>query len=133
MDPLRVSAVLFAKDHAKLSAFYRDTLSLRLTKAREDHTILSAGGFDLVVHQIPKHIAGSITIEQPPQRRERAAIKLSFPVQDIAAVRAIAGPLGGALDPPSAEWRDGDVTTCKGHDPEGNVFQVSALVSGARA
>jgi predicted enzyme related to lactoylglutathione lyase len=121
----RVSAVLFAKNLATMSQFYRETLRLKVTRHEADHTILSSSGFDRIVHQIPRHIADSITLDRPPRRRELAAIKLGFPVRDIARTRAIAESLGGELDPPSAEWSDGRTITCMGHDPEGNVFQVT--------
>lgn len=132
MGALRVSAVLFAKDFTKLSEFYWQVLELALTESRDNYTKLSAPGFDLVVHQIPKHIVDSKTLERPPRRREHAAIKLGFPVDSIERARAAAASLGGVLDPPASEWTDGGTTTCMGHDPEGNVFQVSTSArSGA--
>ena len=88
--------------------------------------VLSTSGFDLIVHQIPKHTAELIVIEQPPRRRERAAVKLRFPVKSIAEVRSLAESLGGEMDPSAKERAYDNETVCMGHDPEGNVFQVSA-------
>lgn len=132
MNDARVSAVLFAKNRASLTTFYRETLGLVLSKEADDHAILSRPGFDLVVHQIPEPIARTITIASPPRRREQGAIKLSFPVESLARVRATAASLGGLLDPPDTEWTDGSRTTCMGHDPEGNVFQVTAPAGTTR-
>ena len=124
-----VSAVLFAKDAASLTRFYQETLGLTLTRREDTHAVLSCPGFDLVVHQIPRAIADGITIERPPRRRELAAIKLSFPVESLERVRSVAAPLGGLLDPATTEWSDDGAATCMGHDPEGNVFQVSGRSS----
>jgi predicted enzyme related to lactoylglutathione lyase len=126
MAHLKVSAVLFAKDLAKLATFYRETLGLEMTKNEADHTVLRYPGFDLIVHQIPPRFADSIVIADPPQRRERGAIKLGFPVASIERARTTAASLGGVIDPPSAEWNYEGATICPGNDPEGNVFQVSA-------
>ena len=65
-----VGAVLFAKNFKTLSEFYVATVGLELIKRGDDHTILCCPGFELVVHQIPEHLATSITIERPPKRRE---------------------------------------------------------------
>jgi predicted enzyme related to lactoylglutathione lyase len=125
MAQSNVNAVLFAKDLAKLAMFYRETLGLEMTKNEDDHVVLSYPGFDLIVHQIPPRFAESIVIADPPQRRERGAIKLGFPVASIERARKTATSLGGVIDPPSAEWTYDGATTCPGNDPEGNVFQVS--------
>ena len=130
MSASKVSAVLFVKNLEQLSEFYRKTLALSVTNQDSDHTILSTAGFDLVVHRIPDHIAKHIEIAQPPQRRAAAAIKLSFPVADIARVRSLAASFGGRLDPHDREWSDGQAIVCKGHDPEGYIFQVCQAASG---
>ena len=127
----RVSAVLFVNELQRLATFYRETLGLELETSDDDHVILRTAGFALVVHRIPEHFARSIMIEQPPRRRESAAIKLSFPVESIANVRARAAALGGGLDPPDSEWSDERSITCKAYDPEGNVFQVSQRIGSS--
>lgn len=124
--PLQVRAVLFAKDAAALATFYHETLGLTPSTWQADHVVLSSLGFDLVVHQIPERLAQAVTLDAPPRRREQAAMKLCFPVENIERARAAAAALGGVLDPPASEWMDGDAATCLGHDPEGNVFQVRA-------
>ena len=128
MSKANVSAVLFVRDLRRLSEFYRLTLGLALKREDVDYHVLSTDGFDLVVHQIPARHMPMTGSEEQPRRREGAAIKLSFPVKQIAAPRAVARSLGGELDPVEAEWSDGESITCKGHDPEGNVFQVSAPI-----
>lgn len=125
MASSKVSAVLFAKDQARVAIFYREALGLTCTGSDEDHSVLTCDGFDLIVHQIPKHIADGCVIDQPPRRRVEGAIRLNFPVDSIEAARSIAASLGGQLDDSPPAWARGDTNTCLGHDPEGNVFKVS--------
>jgi predicted enzyme related to lactoylglutathione lyase len=128
MERRHVSAVLFARDYLRLAAFYRDVVGLALSGQFEDHALLNYPGFTLVVHQIPARYLKETTTT-PPRRREGGAIKLWFPIDDLDRVRRSAAALGGAFDPPETEWMYGKERTCMGHDPEGNVFQVSALVA----
>jgi predicted enzyme related to lactoylglutathione lyase len=46
-------------------------------------------------------------------------------VDDLDRVRRAAAARGGVLDSPETEWVYGNERTCMGHDPEGNVFQVT--------
>jgi len=45
-------------------------------------------------------------------------------VPSIAAVRASAPSLGGALNAANKSWTFDGCAVCDGADPEGNVFQV---------
>jgi predicted enzyme related to lactoylglutathione lyase len=127
MEIRHVSAVLFARDFRRLAGFYSEVVGLALSTQRDDHAVLNRLGFDLVVHQIPARLLADTTTA-PPRRREEAAIKLSFPVDDLERVRRTTATLGGVFDPPEREWTDGNERTCMGQDPEGNVFQVTAPV-----
>jgi predicted enzyme related to lactoylglutathione lyase len=124
MESRHVSAVLFAADYLRLAAFYRDVVGLALDEQLDDHAILRYPGFTLVVHQVPARYLRN-TGAAPPPRRE-GGVKLWFPVGDLDRVRRSTAALGGALDPPETEWVYKNERVCKGHDPEGNVFQVSA-------
>jgi predicted enzyme related to lactoylglutathione lyase len=83
-------------------------------------------GFELIVHQIPKHIADGITIKQPPDRRIGGAIRLDYPVQNIGESREAARSFGGDIDDAPPEWADRNANFFFGYDPEGNQFGVSA-------
>ena len=125
-----VSAVLFAKDAASLTRFYQETLGLTLTRQQDTHPVLSCPGLRVVVHQIPRAIADGITIERPPRRRElRRGIRGSFPVESLGARAFRCGDAWHLGDPATTEWSDDGAATCMGHDPEGNVFQVSGRSS----
>jgi predicted enzyme related to lactoylglutathione lyase len=121
----KVSAVLFAKDLRSVTAFYSAALEMTVLASDEHHSRLGCRGFELVVHQIPRHIADTIMIEQPPKRRVWGAIRLDYPVHDIAASRQAAHGLGGSIDATPPEWADRDANFFFGYDPEGNQFGVS--------
>lgn len=121
-------AVLYAKDMARVAAFYEQVCGLTAAGGDKTHVALQAAGSLLVVHAIARAYAKDIVITQPPQRREDTPIKPVFGVPSLAAARAYAAALGGVLDPVAREWtytRQGSARTmCDGHDPEGNVFQL---------
>ena len=124
MSASNVSAVLFAKDQAKVAAFYRDALGLPCKTSDTDHTILACGGFDLMIHQIPAPIAASIIITAPPRRRETGAIRLDFTIKSVAGARSIAASQGGQVDDAPPAWAAPGANVRLGYDPEGNVFLV---------
>lgn len=98
MESSNVSAVLFAKDLQRVAAFYSQALGMACTASDEYHWALDGYGFHLIVHQIPKHIADEITVQQPPERRVWGAIRLNFPVPSIEDSRRAARSLGGEVD-----------------------------------
>jgi hypothetical protein len=122
-------AIVYGKDMSMLAQFYSRVADLNVQSTQSDHIILGAPAFQLVVVQIPRQIAQSIQIEQPPVRRESTPIKLVFSVESIAAARGIAETLRGRLDPVEREWRFQGSLICDGCDPEGNVFQLREVGS----
>jgi hypothetical protein len=122
MESSSVSAVLFVKDLQRVEAFYAGALGLQRTFGDQDHSVLNCRGFELIVHQIPGHIADQITIAQPPVRRVWGAVRLDFPVQSIVDSRASARSLGGDIDDAPPPWADRNANFFFGYDPEGNQF-----------
>jgi predicted enzyme related to lactoylglutathione lyase len=131
MGKPRVGAVLFAKDYDSLTRFYVEAMGLTLLERRDDHAVIACEGFSLVVHQMPRDIAATVKIDRPPRRREQGAIKLCYAVDSLDRVRGSVAALGGIVDPAETEWSDEESITCKGHDPEGNVFNVFVYREGA--
>lgn len=121
------SAVVFAKDLARLSDFYRQVIGMAELHRDQDHVVLDDAQFQLVLHGIPAGIAARIQITEPPEVREDTPIKLCFPVPSIALARQAAALLGGQIGPQRQEWEARGFRACDGHDPEGNVFQVREL------
>jgi catechol 2,3-dioxygenase-like lactoylglutathione lyase family enzyme len=121
---MKVRAVLFAKDLEKVAAFYVGALGMTRTFGDQDHAVLDCAGFQLIVHQIPKHIADAIAIRQPPERRVRGALRLDYPVSSIEDSRRLARSLGGDIDDAPPAWAPADAGFFFGYDPEGNQFGV---------
>jgi predicted enzyme related to lactoylglutathione lyase len=120
----QAGAVLYAKDFRRLAEFYRRVAGLQEREAADDFICLESNAFQLVVLQIPAHIAETITIETPPRRRESTPIKLVLFVASVEAGRSAARENGGELNPPEREWSFQGHKVCDGVDPEGNVFQL---------
>jgi len=122
-DLPKPSAVVFAKDVARVAAFYEQVARLAVVHADADHMVLDGERSQLVVHAIPAHIAARIEITAPPEVREGMPVKLCLPVPSLAAARAAAARLGGALEAKEEEWQARGFRACDGYDPEGNVVQ----------
>jgi predicted enzyme related to lactoylglutathione lyase len=113
---------IYAKDLVRLAAFYEDVLGMTRVHSSDDLVVLQLQGLQLVVHLIPPHIASSIIITSPPERREDTALKFFFTVPSIDAARKKAASLGGEVM--HENWQSAGFRICNGCDPEGNIFQV---------
>lgn len=122
-NPFNPGAVVYARDLARLSAFYAGVAGLRIVQTHPDHALLESATFQLVIVAIPARLAASLEITEPPRLREDVAIKLALPVASLAEARALAPSLGGQLKSAEHEWCFLDTRVCDGHDPEGNVVQ----------
>ena len=128
MSSTGVDAVLFVKDLQRAGAFYVGALGMKCLFSDQDHWRLDCQGFELIVHQIPHHLAADIEIATPPERRVWAAIRLDYPVPNLAESRQRARTLGGGIDAAPPPWADANAKFYFGYDPEGNQFGVSELV-----
>jgi hypothetical protein len=115
--------VLFAKNKRRVSAFYQATLGLRVVESEASHDLLRGTSYEIVVHAIPRKIAASIEITDPPTARERSAIKPTFVVKSLDKVRKAAEKTGGFLKPASEAWHFRGCSVLDGMDPEGNQVQ----------
>ena len=125
METANVRAVLFVKDLERSVAFYIGALEMTRVSGDEDHAVLDCGGFELVAHRIPKQIADTIVITQPPVRRVWGAIRLDVPVSSVADCRRLARSLGGDVDDAPPPWADRGANFFFAYDPEGNQFGIS--------
>ncbi|KRA16377.1 VOC family protein [Lysobacter sp. Root604] len=126
MTQLSAAAVMFVDNVDRISAFYRGVAAMTVVHADDEHVVLEAAGFQLIVHAIRYSDAGETTTYP---LREDGCIKLCLPVSDIDTARSVAVGLGGELWPPEREWQARGVRVCDGRDPEGNVFQLRQSVS----
>ena len=115
--------VVFAKSVKKLSAFYIRTLGLEVLESARSHQLLRGSGYEVVVHAIPAKYAREIQITKPPVLREDSAMKPSFVVPDLAALRLAVVATGGWLKPEEMAWTIRGHKVLDGCDPEGNILQ----------
>jgi catechol 2,3-dioxygenase-like lactoylglutathione lyase family enzyme len=119
-DPMRLDhAMLFVKDLARMTAFYRDVMGLKPVEATrlDDWVEFDTGHTRFALHAIPAHIANGIRIPDPPRPREQDPCKLIFSVDDLAAEEARLVARGVTLL--HRPWGGWDAV-----DPEGNVLGV---------
>jgi predicted enzyme related to lactoylglutathione lyase len=128
MPTASVLAVIYAKDLARMVAFYEAVLHLSRQEESADFVLLAGADFELSVVAIPADIAVGIELAVPPAPREDTPIKLSFMVHSIEALRELVARAGGTLKPHGAEWIWRSQQHLDGLDPEGNVFQLRQLV-----
>ncbi len=103
--------ILFTADMARLTAFYRDVIGLRIVSEEAGWVELAAGACTIALHKgNPK--PGS----RPP--------KLVFHAEDVAAARAALVARGAAdIGPVKSSPA---FAMCDGRDPDGNPFQLSS-------
>lgn len=120
--PARDGLFVYAKDLARLAAFYESLLGMSRTHTSPELVVLDSTSIQLLIHAIPPAIAAGISIATPPARRENTALKFFFTVPSIARARASAGALGGEVL--AEQWEGPGFRVCNAVDPEGNIFQV---------
>ena len=125
--PARAGALIYAKDLEGLAAFYERLLPMTRAHASKELIVLESPDFQLLVHAIPPHIAPTVIIKSPPEKRQQTAIKLFFTVASLSEARATAAKLGGEVFP--EQWEGPGFRVCNACDPEGNIFQVRESVS----
>ncbi len=117
------SALLYVKDLARLTAFYRELLGAAPVNEAAGWVEFRAGLATLMLHEIPSAVADQIVITTPPEPREETPLKLIFAVPDLAAERTRLAAAGIDL----VERPGG---SCDGMDPEGNIFTITGSVVG---
>lgn len=125
VEALGIRAVLFARNLDQMAPFYSKALGMTCGASDESHAVLKRSGFELIVHQIPQHIADGIEIGEPPVRRVSGAVRLDYPVENVDTSRTHAKSLGGNIDEAPPSWAERGANFYLGFDPEGNVFGVS--------
>ena len=117
--------MLFVKDLARMTEFYRDVLRLQPIEAtRLDNWVEFEGdGGRFQLHAIPPPAGGDgggRAIDSPPRPREQGGVKLTFAVRDVASTLETISAMGLPLL--ARPWGDTDAV-----DPEGNVFGLQRI------
>jgi len=121
--------VIFAKQIDKMSKFYQHVLNAEVAESANSHVVLSAKGVEVVIHGIPKDVASSIAIDEPPQLRAAAVFKPVFTIESLAHVRKASNQYGGGLKAMTDAWDIRGAIVLDGWDPEGNVIQFKEVAS----
>lgn len=120
--PARAGLFIYAKDLSRLAKFYESFLGMTRTHATPDLVVLRSPDIQLTLHAMPPAIAASVTISDPPAKRDNTALKFFFTVPSLAQAQDLAPSLGGDILP--ERWQGPGFTVCNAVDPEGNIFQV---------
>lgn len=76
--------MLYAAGLGRLRRFYEALCELQLAASHADHAALESTSFQLVIVQVPEHVARSFEVVSPPVRLEETPVKLVFPVVDLS-------------------------------------------------
>jgi predicted enzyme related to lactoylglutathione lyase len=126
----RTGTLIYAKDLTMLASFYTALLAMTTTYATDEIVVLHSPDGQLILHQIPAHIAETFVVDTPPVLREEAAIKPFFTVPSFAEAQTCATSLGGGLF--GHQWEGPGFRVTNAYDPEGNIIQLRAPLDGAR-
>lgn len=126
--PVHALTVVYARNIERVAEFYRKTLSLELVEQDEAFVVLGNPHYEIAVVHIAADRAPA-PVPGPLHVRTGTPIKGSFLVENLEHARAAAESCGGAFKPLASAWRWRDQLHLDGHDPEGNVVQVRALVT----
>jgi len=120
--PARAGVFIYAKDLQKVATFYQSLLGMSQLHATGEIVVLESDDIQLVVHAIPRSIAETIVISEPPVRREDAAYKFFFTVASLPEASRMATAMGGEVLP--MEWQGPGFRVRNAMDREGNIFQL---------
>ena len=106
--------------------FYEEMLGTPPMKNESTDTwaLFDVGGARFALHAIPPAYARDIQISSPPKAREADPVKLIFAVDDVPAERNRLETMGITML--QRPWQK-PTEACEGVDPEGNIFQISAV------
>ena len=120
--PARAGIFIYAKDMGRLAGFYQSVLGLAAAHRTEQMIVLRSPDLQLIVHAMPPQAAAQAVITDPPQLRDRAAIKFFCTVPSLAIAQASARAMGG--DVLAEQWHGPGFVVRNAWDPERNLFQI---------
>jgi predicted enzyme related to lactoylglutathione lyase len=120
--PARAGIFIYAKTPDRLAAFYQSVLGMTVAHRTDQMIVLRSPDLQLIVHSIPPHVAAQVSISNPPQLRDTAAIKFFSTVESLASAQDSAHGLGGQVFP--EQWQGPGFVVRNASDPEGNIFQL---------
>ena len=118
--------MLYVKDFLTMKEFYQRMLGTPPvnTEWTDTWVLFDVGGARFALHAIPPEYARNIQISSPPKARENDPLKLIFAVDSVLAERNRLEAMGITML--QRPWQE-PTEACEGVDPEGNIFQISAV------
>jgi hypothetical protein len=109
-----------------MKEFYRQMLGAWPvnTEWTDTWALFDADGTRFALHAIPAEYARNIEISSPPKPRETGPVKLIFAVDNVPVERNRLEAMGITML--QRPWQNA-TEECEGVDPEGNIFQISAV------
>ena len=123
--PARAGIFIYAKDPDRVSAFYQSVLGMAAAHRTDQMIVLRSPDMQLIVHAMPLETSSQIKLTDPPQLRDRAAIKFFCTVDSLSGAEESAQSLGGQVL--AEQWHGPGFVVRNAADPEGNIFQVREL------
>jgi predicted enzyme related to lactoylglutathione lyase len=122
---MTTAAVLYVKDLPTMRGFYEACFAMSAQHlCGEDFCVLESTEWELSLVRLAPSIAQTITITDPPRRRQGTPLKLAFEVSNIATAGSMIVAGGGQIDPPESAWKFRGRRHLDFVDPEGNVGQL---------
>ncbi len=103
--PARAGLFIYAKDLSRLAKFYESFLGMTRAHATPDLVVLRSPDIQLTLHAMPPAIAASVTISDPPAKRDNTALKFIFTVPSLAQAQDLAPRLAERFCRSSGEGR----------------------------
>ncbi len=109
-----------------MKEFYRQMTGAQPvnTEWTDTWALFDTDGTRFALHAIPEEYARNIEISSPPKPRETSPVKLIFAVDNVPAERTRLVAMGITML--QRPWQN-VAEQCEGLDPEGNIFQISAV------
>ncbi len=118
--------MIYVKDFPRMKEFYLQLLGAQPvnTEWTDTWALFDADGTRFALHAISAEYARKIEISSPPRARETSPVKLIFAVDDVPTERNRLEGMGITIL--QRPWQKA-TEECEGVDPEGNIFQLSAV------
>jgi len=131
---MTAGAILYVKDLIVMRAFYEECFGLSAVEpGGHDFCVLASDDWDLSLVVVPKAIAATLVITDPPERREESPVKLAFEVASIEELRPVVNGSGGHAEPAESAWDFRGFRHLDCLDPEGNVVQLRERLPAAHS
>jgi predicted enzyme related to lactoylglutathione lyase len=121
-----LSVTIYVRDLAAMESFYAEVTGATCRDRGDSFATLATSDFSFTLAQIPAEYAATFSISNPPEPREEAAIKVSFPVTNLERARAIVDQYGGISEVGMEPWEWNGVVRVNVVDPEGNVVEITS-------